>query len=57
MARPGNGPCGLLRSHAPPSSFIRTVTVGSGIGPDLLTLRFPRNAVAGGARGLVRASP
>src|SRR5207342_290699 len=33
-----------------PSSFIRTVTVGSGIGPDLLTLR-----CTGGARGLVRA--
>jgi len=33
-----------------PSSFIRTVTVGSGIGPDLLTLR---RCAAGGARGLV----
>jgi len=55
-------PQGMRHAHGrkamrKPSSFIRTVTVGSGIGPDLLTLRFPRNAVAGGARGLVRGSP
>ncbi len=30
-----------------PSSFIRTVTVGSGLGPDLLTLPFDRQALAG----------
>src|SRR5690606_20892640 len=36
-----------------PSSFIRTVTVGSGLGPDLLTPREP-----GGARGLAgRVAP
>ena len=29
----------LARGSAMPSSFIRTMTVGSGIGPDLLTLR------------------
>jgi hypothetical protein len=30
-----------------PSSFIRTVTVGSGIGPDLLTSRRMSGALAG----------
>jgi hypothetical protein len=38
------------RPGAKPSSFIRTVTVGSGIRPDLLTLR-----CTGGARGLAWA--
>jgi hypothetical protein len=33
---------GTLRDRAPPSSFIRTMTVGSGIGPDLLTFRRSR---------------
>ena len=37
---------------AMPSSFIRTVTVGSGIGPDLLTTRR-----AGCARGLGSGDP
>jgi hypothetical protein len=49
-------PQGMRHAHGrramrKPSSFIRTVTVGSGIGPDLLTLR-----CTGGARGLVRAA-
>jgi hypothetical protein len=33
-----------------PSSFIRTVTVGSGIGPDLLTFRLAAEALAGSSR-------
>jgi hypothetical protein len=37
-------PLGDVRS---PSSFIRTVTVGSGIGPDLLTFRPKPEALAG----------
>lgn len=32
-----------------PSSFIRTMTVGSGMGPDLLTLPGDRQALAGSA--------
>jgi hypothetical protein len=38
----------LRKERVTPSSFIRTVTVGSGIGPDLLTSRW-----TGSARGLV----
>lgn len=35
-----------------PSSFIRTMTVGSGIGPDLLTFpRGSREALAGSSHG------
>jgi hypothetical protein len=36
-----------LRYRSPPSSFIRTMTVGSGIRPDLLTLRQRPEALAG----------
>jgi len=33
--------------HVFPSSFIRTMTVGSGMGPDLLTLPGSRQAAGG----------
>jgi len=39
------------------SSFIRTVTVGSGIGPDLLTLRRSPEALAGSRGRPLRAGP
>ena len=38
-----------------PSSFIRTVTVGSGIGPDLLTFATLHTCGLRSARGLVLA--
>jgi hypothetical protein len=39
------------------SSFIRTVTVGSGIEPDLLTTAFTGNVARSRARGLRRLPP
>jgi len=40
--------------RALPSSFIRTMTVGPGIGPGLLTFRPKHEASAESARGLAR---